>query len=146
MGQANAVRVAPRLGSLDLLLMIGLPAFGLHAAVAWIASHTSLVGAGVIIAVSVVARTRATRSARSMPITGAEGMVGEVGDVVSPLQLAGTVFVRGEYWDAIARSSLPAGARIRVLRVIGMRLHVENVDTTWGAGRVGCRLAAPLPR
>jgi membrane-bound ClpP family serine protease len=117
-----------------LRLVLGGPELGLHTAAAWIGSHAVPVGAGVIAAMCVVGIAWSNRSVRSRPITGAEGMIGEVGHVVAPLRPAGMVFVHGEYWDAIACASIRTGARIRVLRVVGMRLHVENADATCAVG------------
>jgi len=77
-------------------------------------------------AVVVFLLTRVLRVHRTRPITGAEGIVGEVAEVVAPVSdTAGKVFVHGEYWDASATAPLPAGARARVVGVDGKRLRVE---------------------
>src|SRR5689334_13247641 len=52
--------------------------------------------------VSLVVRAR-----RNKVETGEEGMIGLVGSAVTPLQPDGKIFVRGEYWDAVA--SRPVG-------------------------------------
>jgi membrane-bound serine protease (ClpP class) len=70
--------------------------------------------------------TGAVRTRRNSPLTGAEGMVGEIGEVVAPIDGSeGTVFVHGEYWNAVGTSRLPVGARVRVVRVSGEHLEVE---------------------
>jgi len=68
---------------------------------------------------------RVLRSHRRPPITGAEGLVGEVGEVLLALDPVGKVFVHGEYWNARARTAVPAGTRVRVVRIDGKNLEVE---------------------
>jgi membrane protein implicated in regulation of membrane protease activity len=54
--------------------------------------------------------------------TGAEGMVGERGEVIGP----GRVRVRGEIWTATGgEAELEPGDRIRVAAVDGLTLRVE---------------------
>lgn len=70
---------------------------------------------------------RVLRSHRQPPITGAEGLVGEVGDVSVAVEPVGKVFVHGEYWEAYAHTTIPSGAQVRVVKVDGKRLEVEPV-------------------
>jgi membrane-bound serine protease (ClpP class) len=79
----------------------------------------------VVAAVTIFLLTRVLRSHKLAPITGAEGIVGEVGEAVTALDLAGKVFVHGEYWEAEAHQSIAAGSPVRVVRVSGRRLTVE---------------------
>jgi membrane-bound serine protease (ClpP class) len=58
-------------------------------------------------------------------VTGAQGMVGEIGIVQSVLSPRGKVFVRGELWDAMSSSEVPAGQAVVVLAVDGLELRVE---------------------
>jgi membrane-bound serine protease (ClpP class) len=44
----------------------------------------------------------------------------------TPLGPEGQVLVRGEYWDAIAAGTIPAGAQVRVQGVTGLKLRVEQ--------------------
>ncbi len=63
---------------------------------------------------------------RLRPMTGREGMIGEVGRAVTELGPEGTVLVHGEYWDAVTDGgTVPAGARVRVVAVEDGRLRVE---------------------
>jgi len=78
-----------------------------------------------VAAVVIFLLTRVLRVHRTVPITGAEGLVGEVGEVVVALAPGGKVFVHGEYWDALSLTPLSAGARVRVVAVEGKRLRVE---------------------
>lgn len=70
--------------------------------------------------VSVVIRAR-----RNKVLTGPTGMIGEIGIARTPLVPEGEVIVRGEYWDAVATTNVPEGARVRVQAVNGLKLHVE---------------------
>jgi membrane-bound serine protease (ClpP class) len=52
-------------------------------------------------------------------------MIGEVGITRTALEPEGQVLVRGEIWDAVASASVPAGARVRVKALAGLKLLVE---------------------
>jgi membrane-bound serine protease (ClpP class) len=86
-----------------------------------------ILAALLLAATALFLTTRAVRARRPKASTGAEGMVGEVGEVVVPLEPEGKVFVHGEYWNARAPSRQPLGARIRVVKVMGERLEVEGL-------------------
>jgi len=62
---------------------------------------------------------------RNKVITGASGMIGEIGVSRTALEPEGQVLVRGEYWNAVASANIPAGARVRVTKVADMKLVVE---------------------
>jgi membrane-bound serine protease (ClpP class) len=87
---------------------------------------TVLPAALLLACLSVFLMARVVGTLRGKPITGSEGMVGELGEAVGPLEPEGKVFVHGEYWDAVASSFLPRGARVRVVKVSGGRLQVED--------------------
>jgi membrane-bound serine protease (ClpP class) len=53
--------------------------------------------------------------------TGAEGLIGERGEVIGP----GRVRVHGEIWTAAATGSLEPGDSVRVAGVEGLTLRVE---------------------
>lgn len=67
---------------------------------------------------------------QSRPVSsGQEGMIGEEGDALSPVDPRGKVFVHGEYWNAVSDRPIPQGARIRVAELReGLELKVEAVD------------------
>ncbi len=71
--------------------------------------------------VSVVVQAR-----RNKVLTGAEGMIGELGIARTALEPEGQVQVRGEYWNAVADSNIPLGAHVRVKGVQGLKLEVEQ--------------------
>ncbi len=61
--------------------------------------------------------------------TGREGLVGAVGVARSDLAPTGTVFVLGELWSAESEDGvIPAGERVRVVRVDGLRLGVRKEE------------------
>lgn len=70
--------------------------------------------------VSIVVQAR-----RNKVLTGATGMIGEIGIARTPLEPEGQVLVRGEYWDAVGSASIPAGAQVRVKAMAGLKLIVE---------------------
>ena len=79
--------------------------------------------------------TRLAIKARQAPLaTGVEGLRGEIGVVEQACEPEGTIFVHGASWKAMATSgSVPAGTRVRVVRVRDLIVDVEPVD---GTGRL----------
>lgn len=72
--------------------------------------------------------SRVLRAHRRKPVTGAEGLVGEVGTVIRALAPKGTVAVHGEYWTATTeRGEVAIGTEVRILEVSGRELVVEVV-------------------
>jgi membrane-bound serine protease (ClpP class) len=57
--------------------------------------------------------------------TGAEGLVGQTGEVSQALRPEGRVRVRGESWRARGPGAIELGARVRVTAVDGLVLEVE---------------------
>ncbi len=62
----------------------------------------------------------ALKAQRLTPITGTEGMIGQIGQVRAPLDPKGTVFVNGELWQATHSGDEPLDA--------GKLVVVEEVD------------------
>jgi membrane-bound serine protease (ClpP class) len=73
------------------------------------------------------------RARRNKVVTGSEGMLGETGTAVTPLAPEGKVFVRGEYWNAVAPSPVAAGSPVRVVAISQLKLTVEPVPPPNGA-------------
>jgi membrane protein implicated in regulation of membrane protease activity len=67
--------------------------------------------------------------------TGVENLVGSVGEVTEPLTPLGQVRVLGELWQARAPDELPRGTAVRVLKVEGLTLAVEQVERGAGSTR-----------
>lgn len=61
------------------------------------------------------------------PVTGSQGMLGEIGTADTALEPEGRVQVHGEYWKARALEPVPAGARVEVVAVEGLLLVVRPV-------------------
>ena len=102
-----------------LLLVNGPPEMRIHLSTALAVALPF--GAITMFLVSMVIKAR-----RNKVVTGVEGMIGEFGIAQTALEPEGQVLVRGEYWDAVAPSSIPAGAHIRVNGVAGLKLRVEQ--------------------
>ena len=66
------------------------------------------------------------KARRAAVVSGIETLVGQVGVSRTDIGLQGTVFVRGEYWQAKSDSPIPADARVSVERVDGLTLHVKE--------------------
>ena len=67
------------------------------------------------------------RTQRTSFVSGAEGMVGELGIADSDVHTQGRVFVHGEYWDAFSVEPIARGERIEVMRMAkNMRLEVRR--------------------
>jgi membrane-bound serine protease (ClpP class) len=93
--------------------------------VSWfaIAPTTLFVALFVLVTGYYVVKARVSR-----PVTGGEGMVGEVGRVLRTVgPAAGKVEVHGELWNAIANREIPPGAAVRVVLVENLRIRVEPV-------------------
>jgi membrane-bound serine protease (ClpP class) len=57
-------------------------------------------------------------------------MIGEEGTARTDVHNQGKVFVHGEYWNAFSDRPIPAGARVRVVRVQDLKIEVEPIDTS----------------
>jgi membrane-bound serine protease (ClpP class) len=67
-------------------------------------------------------------SARRKSVTGEEGMLGEPGVAKTDIHNEGRVFVHGEYWNAFSDRLIPSGSRVRVVKVEGLSIRVEQVQ------------------
>jgi membrane-bound serine protease (ClpP class) len=101
-----------------ILLVNGPPEMRIHPATAIsVAIPFALI---TMFLVSIVIRAR-----RNKVLTGASGMIGEVGVARTALAPEGQVQVRGEYWDAVADTNISAGSRVRVKAVEGLKVRVD---------------------
>src|SRR5438477_10420447 len=64
-------------------------------------------------------------SHRRKSVTGEEGMIGEEGTAKTDIHNEGKVLVHGEYWNASSDRPIPAGSRVRVVRVQNLKIEVE---------------------
>jgi len=69
-------------------------------------------------------------SLRRKKVTGAEGMIGMVGEVTEPLMTDGVVRVHGEYWRAKSLDGdIEAGEEVEVVRIDRLNLEVKRKAT-----------------
>jgi membrane-bound serine protease (ClpP class) len=71
------------------------------------------------------------RSRKWKSATGREEMLTEQGIVVSPIQAGaeGMIRIHGELWRAVSTQPVPEGQPVRVLKIEGLKLYVEPVET-----------------
>lgn len=101
-----------------LLLINGPPEVRIHLATALgVALPFALI---TLFLVSLVVKAR-----QNKVLTGASGMIDEIGEARTPLSPNGEVLVHGEYWKAVSSVPVEAGARVRVRAVKGLMLEVE---------------------
>lgn len=83
-------------------------------------------------AITMLLLSLAVRARRAKVETGQEGMLGETGSAITALSPEGKVFVRGEYWDAVADVPVPVGGRVRVTAIHQLKLTVEPISQVNG--------------
>jgi len=88
---------------------------------------TALVVSIPIGIIAVFLMTLVLRARKNPVVTGTHAMIGEIGVARTPVDGDGKVFVHGELWNAMAKSGIPEGTRVRVLGLDGMRVIVEPV-------------------
>jgi membrane-bound serine protease (ClpP class) len=73
--------------------------------------------------------TLAVNAQRTPPVTGASGMVDEIGTALTAIESGGVGRVRahGEIWKAIADGPVAEGAPVRIIAVDGLQLRVSPV-------------------
>jgi membrane-bound serine protease (ClpP class) len=60
------------------------------------------------------------------PFTGREGIIGEVGESQTRInEHGGTVFVHGEYWNAVSDCAVDKDRKVKIVAVQGSVLKVE---------------------
>jgi len=75
-----------------------------------------------IVLVSLVFLSRKRKS-----VVGEESMIGESGVAKTDILQEGKVMVHGEYWNASSKRPIPAGAHVRVIKVDGLKIEVEQL-------------------
>jgi membrane-bound serine protease (ClpP class) len=75
-----------------------------------------------IVVISIAVRAQMRRV-----ITGGEGMIGAAGEAASEVFERGKVIIRGEYWDACSKTPIAKGRPVKVVRVNGLKIEVEEV-------------------
>jgi membrane-bound serine protease (ClpP class) len=84
---------------------------------------------GTTAAFFIFALSMAVRAHRRKPSTGQPGLIGEIGEVKSPIEPGnpGKVFVHGEFWNAESDETIPEGTRVEVVSVERMTLRVITI-------------------
>ncbi len=73
------------------------------------------------------AMTKVVQIRRRPSVTGTEGLIGQFGEARTPLEPEGTVFVRGELWQAESlEGPIEKGERVQITGVQGFRLQVRK--------------------
>jgi membrane-bound serine protease (ClpP class) len=67
---------------------------------------------------------------RKKPVTGIEGLIGEIGETITLMNPEGTVRVHGEFWKAESTAGkIAKGERVRVVEIQNLKLRVENITS-----------------
>jgi membrane-bound serine protease (ClpP class) len=78
--------------------------------------------------IAVFLTTIVLRARHGKVSTGSDGMIGEIGVARTSIGTDGKVFVHGELWNAVAKSVIPEGSRVRVAGINGLHLLVEPAE------------------
>jgi membrane-bound serine protease (ClpP class) len=112
--------------ALGSMLLINAPqgAPWLEISISAIIGATAALGGFFLFVAGSLARLRGKK-----PVTGREGLIGQVGEVRTPLDPKGTVFVTGELWSAVSDDGRVAvGQRVEVVGLSGLTLSVRSLD------------------
>ena len=67
---------------------------------------------------------------RKKPVTGIEGLIGEIGETITLMNPEGTVRVHGEFWKAESTvGKIAKGERVRVVEIQNLKLRVEKITS-----------------
>ena len=70
----------------------------------------------------------AVKARRRKPVTGVEGLKGEIGVASTAIGAEGTVRVHGEFWSAWSEEPVGQGEKVEVLEAQGLRLKVKRAE------------------
>ena len=90
----------------------------------------SLISAAVLTlgAFIVFALSFAIKAQTRKPTTGKEGLVGERGKVHKDIDPEGSVYVHGEYWDAMSDEPIMKGENVEVVGVDNLTIKVRKIS------------------
>lgn len=80
---------------------------------------------GTVVAFFIFGVALALKARLAKPVTGSEGLIGQIGTASDGFERTGMIFVAGEYWQAESESPVLAGSRVEVIAKTGMRLTVK---------------------
>jgi membrane-bound serine protease (ClpP class) len=89
--------------------------------------------AALVLGSSLLVGMLVLRTQRKTSVTGATGIIGQVGEVRTALAPNGMIYVEGELWAATADplaegESIPVGAHVEVLELDGLKLRVRQTS------------------
>lgn len=68
------------------------------------------------------------RAQRLKPVTGEDGLLGEIGESLETLDPVGNVFVHGEIWSAVSTAGrISKGEKVKVEKIDNLKLRVEPI-------------------
>ncbi|HWK04171.1 MAG TPA: nodulation protein NfeD [Puia sp.] len=68
------------------------------------------------------------KAQRGKPVTGPEGLIGEIGETLEALTPDGSIRVHGEHWKAESvAGNIEPGKKVRVIRMQDWKLYVERL-------------------
>lgn len=82
---------------------------------------------GTVVAFFTFGLAMALKARKKRPVTGSEGLIGQIGTAREAFTGIGMVYVAGEYWQAESAVPLAAGDKVEVLEKLGMKLIVKPV-------------------
>ncbi len=82
---------------------------------------------GVSAAFFIFAVTKAIKARLTKPTTGKEGIIGEIGTVVTALTPEGKVAIHGEFWKAESEQPIGEGEKVQVIGVNNLVLKVKKI-------------------
>jgi membrane-bound ClpP family serine protease len=104
------------------LIFIGLWLF--HVEITW---WIILIVMVAIVAFFLIMHKAVVPAIRRRKISGAEGMIGTVGEVTQPLNPKGMVKIKDEYWNAVSNTgNIELGEEVEVLGINGLNLEVKR--------------------
>lgn len=118
---------------LGSMMLVDSPVPGMRVSLAIILPTAAVVAFLVVFLI-----TRVVAAFKVRPLTGAEGLVDKRGEALADIGPdQGRVFVHGEYWSAFSADPIPAGARVKVVKVEESRLEVAAVPDSSGSAEQG---------
>ncbi|MGH7278079.1 MAG: NfeD family protein [Candidatus Rokuibacteriota bacterium] len=115
--------------ALGSIMLYDAPELGLRVSW-WVVVPT--VGTTALVLLGVIAA--GARALGRRPLTGASGLIGQIGVAREPLEPSGQVMVQGELWRAVAEEGMvPQGTPVRIVDVQGLTLRVVKAGGEGGA-------------
>ncbi|HWO57484.1 MAG TPA: nodulation protein NfeD [bacterium] len=82
---------------------------------------------GTVVAFFTFGLAMALKARLRRPVTGPEGLIGQIGTAREAFETTGMVYVGGEYWQAETQAPVAAGTRVEVVGKQGMKLIVKPI-------------------